>query len=84
MEKCYQCKTNEAEQQPIILVVSAEGASSEDKAMAVGKAIGADDREWMAMPICTNCHPHPTVKGHFFYRPQMKIALRSAGSNDLG
>jgi len=84
METCYQCKTSEAKTQPIVCVMQKSQVDPQDLKSAIAKGIGADDKEWLAMPVCANCHQHPKLKGHFFMRGQAKIALRNAGSSDLG
>lgn len=84
METCYQCKKQFEEQLPVVAIVQVDGASEEDKAIALAKAIGANDKEWMGIGMCIPCHNKPTVKAHFCFRPQMKIFLRNAGSTDLG
>ncbi len=83
MEKCYQCK-NEFEQLPVVLVVSPGDVSDEDKPTAIGQEIGANGDLWLAMPICAPCHQQPTVSGHFFFRQDMPVGLKNAGSTTLG
>lgn len=84
METCYQCRGNTVELQPVVVLVPTKDLPAEDTSFIIEKGLGANNEEWAAMPMCTSCHQQPTVKGHFFYRQQMTVAIRSAGSSHLG
>ena len=71
MEVCTQCR-KQAEKQLMVAVMRF------DKKTAVN-AIGVDPgKNWMAMPMCADCHQQPKLKAHYFRREDAVIALRLA------
>ncbi len=50
---------------------------------------GAEEVTFKSEPVCRACHEDPSsrvtpIKGHFFDRRDAEVALRRAGSSELG
>ena len=71
METCIGCGA-QAPEHPMVAIVSND-----------------ETQEWEAAPTCDACWRDPShrtnlIKGHFFTRAQRVIALRYAGSTNIG
>lgn len=79
MEACFGCGVRAASH-PFVAVMKHDGATP---FVATDPA-----RLWMAVPVCATCHAEPknrtvVIKGAFFLRQDMEVALRLADMQNL-
>lgn len=80
MESCFGCGIR-ANEHPIVAVMKFDESETTRVASDPGKL-------WMALPVCPACHVDPahrtvTIKGTFFTRPDMTVALRLADMQNV-
>lgn len=73
LEACAQCGAK-AKEHPVAIIMKFDEAM----AGAADVIAIAPGEQWMALPVCGPCHQAPRMKGHFFYRQDVPLALRLA------
>lgn len=79
METCFQCKNASANPFRIIGIMRLDTSANPSAIIQIEPS-----GKWMAVGICERCHQQPKLKAHFNFRSNMEMALRNAGSDDLG
>lgn len=83
MDTCGSCQKKSQDWLPVVAIVRT------DSPLAEYAVKTRSDNEYAAVAVCDTCwndataRPRP-IKGHFFMRRDMEIALERAGSSNLG